>query len=79
MAVGPLENVADALRIEPNLAKYVKRVVLMSGCIYGLAGGRPPIAEWNVRAAIDDAENGLQRRPAPHHRPARFHHTGAPQ
>ncbi|MCP5114725.1 MAG: nucleoside hydrolase [bacterium] len=56
MAVGPLENIADALRIEPGLGKYVKRVVLMSGCIYGMAGGRPPIAEWNVRASIADAQ-----------------------
>src|ERR1700754_1345072 len=35
LAVGPLQNIADALRKEPNLARYVKRVVLMSGCIYG--------------------------------------------
>ncbi len=56
LAVGPLENVADALRLEPDLGKYVKRVVLMSGCIYGRAGNPKPIAEWNVRAAIPDAQ-----------------------
>ncbi|MCD6360676.1 MAG: nucleoside hydrolase [Armatimonadetes bacterium] len=55
IAVGPLENLADALRMEPELGKYVKRVVLMSGCIYGRAGGRPPIAEWNVRASVEDS------------------------
>ena len=56
VAVGPLQNVADALRKEPDLGKYVKRVVLMSGCIYGSAWGPDPIAEWNVVASIPDAQ-----------------------
>lgn len=56
MAVGPLENVADALRLEPDLGKYLKRVVLMSGCIYGTAQGNEPVAEWNVRASTADSQ-----------------------
>ena len=56
IAVGPLQNVADALRLEPQLGKYVKRVVLMSGCIYGSAEKKEPVAEWNVRSAITDAQ-----------------------
>ncbi|MGH9838227.1 MAG: nucleoside hydrolase [Blastocatellia bacterium] len=60
LAVGPLDNVADALRKEPQLGKYVKRVVLMSGCIYGYRTSstdkQEPIAEYNVRAAIADAQ-----------------------
>jgi len=56
IAVGPLQNVADALRKEPNLGNYVKRVVLMSGCVYGRAGGQPPVAEWNVRASTPDSQ-----------------------
>jgi inosine-uridine nucleoside N-ribohydrolase len=56
IAVGPLQNVADALRQEPNLGKYVKRVVLMSGCIYGSARKPEPQPEWNVRASIPDAQ-----------------------
>jgi inosine-uridine nucleoside N-ribohydrolase len=56
IAVGPLENVADALRQEPSLGKYVKRVVLMSGCIYGTADKTSPIPEWNVYAATADAQ-----------------------
>jgi len=57
IAVGPVQNVADALRQEPGLGKYLKRVVLMSGCIYG-DHRRPgqPVAEWNVRASIPDAQ-----------------------
>ncbi|MCW5980614.1 MAG: nucleoside hydrolase [Bryobacteraceae bacterium] len=56
IAVGPLQNVADALRREPALGKYVKRVVLMSGCIYGRSGKKGAIPEWNVRAAGPDAQ-----------------------
>jgi len=33
IAVGPLQNLADALRKEPQLGKLVKRVVLMRGCV----------------------------------------------
>jgi len=56
IGIGPLQNIADALRIEPNLARYVKRVVLMSGCIYGTAWTRTPIAEWNVVTALTDSQ-----------------------
>jgi inosine-uridine nucleoside N-ribohydrolase len=57
VAVGPLQNLADALRKEPNLGRYVKRVVLMSGCVYGTTyGPGKPIAEWNVRQSIADAQ-----------------------
>lgn len=56
IAVGPLENVADALRKEPNLGKLLKRVVLMSGCIYGMAGKSEPVAEYNVRASVTDSQ-----------------------
>jgi inosine-uridine nucleoside N-ribohydrolase len=57
IAVGPLENVADGLRREPQLGKYVKRVVLMSGCIYGTAE-KPSAAvrEYNVYASTSDAQ-----------------------
>lgn len=57
IAVGPLQNVADALRREPQLARYVKRVVLMSGCIRGTAG-KPAqlIPEWNVVQSTADAQ-----------------------
>jgi formylglycine-generating enzyme required for sulfatase activity len=54
MAVGPLQNVADALRREPRLPQLVKRLVLMSGCVYGSTWGL--VAEWNVEQAIADAQ-----------------------
>jgi purine nucleosidase len=53
VAVGPLQNVADALRLEPRLPQLVKRLVLMSGCVYTSAWGL--VAEWNVTQAVEDA------------------------
>lgn len=54
IAVGPLQNVADALRREPKLGTLLKRVVLMSGCVYGSAWGLQP--EWNVKVSVPDAQ-----------------------
>jgi len=56
IAVGPLQNVADALRREPQLGKLLKRVVFMSGCIYHPAGQTNPVPEWNVVASTKDAQ-----------------------
>jgi inosine-uridine nucleoside N-ribohydrolase len=56
VAVGPLQNVADALRLEPRLPKLVKRVVLMSGSIRGSAWNPAPVPEWNVVRATADAQ-----------------------
>jgi purine nucleosidase len=57
LAVGPLQNLADALRREPNLPKLVKRVVLMGGCVYGTAD-KPDklIREWNVYQSTVDSQ-----------------------
>lgn len=56
IAVGPLQNVADALRKEPNLGKLAKRVVLMSGSIGPNAWSPAPVAEWNVVRSTADAQ-----------------------
>ncbi|MFI5184344.1 MAG: nucleoside hydrolase [Vicinamibacteria bacterium] len=56
IAVGPLQNVADALRKESGLPHLWKRVVLMSGCVYGTATNKKPIPEWNVVSATADAQ-----------------------
>jgi purine nucleosidase len=56
VAVGPLQNVADALRKEPKLGQLVKRVVLMSGSIAGNAWSPTAVAEWNVKRSIADAQ-----------------------
>jgi len=56
VAVGPLQNVADAVRREPRLPRLVRRLVLMSGCIEGFPGHDGPIPEWNVKQAVADAQ-----------------------
>ena len=56
LAVGPLQNIADALRKEPNLGALAKRVVLMSGSIGGNVWSPTPVAEWNVVRATADAQ-----------------------
>jgi purine nucleosidase len=56
MAVGPLQNIADAIRLSDDFKKNIKELVLMSGCIYGRAGHPEPIAEWNVRGSTKDAQ-----------------------
>jgi len=56
IAVGPLQNLADALRKEPQLGKLLKRVVLMGGCVYGTAEKHAPIAEYNVYSSIADSQ-----------------------
>lgn len=56
IAIGPLQNVADALRKEPGLGKSLKRAVFMSGCVYHPAGQTNPVPEWNVVAATKDAQ-----------------------
>ena len=56
VAVGPLQNVADALRKDPGIAKLFKRVVLMSGSIAASAWHPMAIPEWNVVASAPDAK-----------------------
>lgn len=47
VTIGPQTNVAIALKIEPNLPKYVKRLCMMGGC-FNARGNVTPVAEANV-------------------------------
>jgi purine nucleosidase len=47
MAVGPLTNLALALRIEPALPKLLRRLVIMGGA-FDYRGNTTPVAEWNI-------------------------------
>jgi purine nucleosidase len=50
-AIGPLTNVAMALRYEPGLAAKIKRLVIMGGAVASLpdgAGNITPNAEFNI-------------------------------
>lgn len=56
IAVGPLQNVGDLVRLHPDVVPLVKRVVLMSGSIGANAWSSAPVAEWNVKLAIPEAQ-----------------------
>ena len=45
--IGPLTNIALALRLEPRITPLVKEVVLMGGCAFTL-GNISPVAEANI-------------------------------
>jgi purine nucleosidase len=56
VAVGPLQNIGDLVRLHPDVVPLVKRIVLMSGSIGPNASSPVPVAEWNVRLAIPEAQ-----------------------
>ena len=56
IAVGPLQNIGDLVRLHPDVVPLVKRVVLMSGSIGPNAWSAAPMAEWNVKLAIAEAQ-----------------------
>jgi purine nucleosidase len=47
IAVGPLTNLALALRMEPGLPKLLRRLVIMGGA-FDYKGNTTPVAEWNI-------------------------------
>lgn len=56
IAVGPLQNIGDLARLHPDIVPLVKRVVLMSGSVGPNASSSTPVAEWNVKLAIPEAQ-----------------------
>jgi purine nucleosidase len=56
IAVGPLQNIGDLVRLHPDVVSMVKRVVLMSGSVGPNAWSAAPMAEWNVKLAIPEAQ-----------------------
>ncbi len=56
IAVGPLPNLAAALELEPGIAAK-SEVIGMQGSIYvGHQGKGKPVAEWNIRTYIKEAQ-----------------------
>lgn len=47
VAVGPLGNLAAALKLAPEIAQQVKQVIIMGGAV-GCAGNVTPVAEANI-------------------------------
>jgi purine nucleosidase len=56
IAVGPLQNLGDLVRLHPDVVRLVKRVVLMSGSIGRNAWSSAAEPEWNVELAIPEAQ-----------------------
>jgi len=57
ISVGPVTNLADAIKKDPNAWKLVKGVYSMFGSFYMGYGKDPAIsAEWNVRADVESAK-----------------------
>jgi inosine-uridine nucleoside N-ribohydrolase len=56
IAVGPLQNIGDLVRLHPDVVPLVKRVVLMSGSVGPNTFSPVPVPEWNVRVAIPEAK-----------------------
>lgn len=53
IAIGPLNNIEEAIKRDPETFRKLKRVVMMGGSIYRGYDGRdgerrPPDAEWNI-------------------------------
>ena len=47
LAIGPLSNLAEALRLDSNFARNIGEVVLMGGALY-VPGNVSPVAEANI-------------------------------
>lgn len=51
VTIGPLTNVGALLEHHPDVAKKIKRIVMMGGSIaWGYEPGAPPVAEYNIAA-----------------------------
>ena len=55
IAMGPLTNLALALRLDPNLPAYYDRLVIMGGAHYAQGNTRTTPAEFNIFADPDAA------------------------
>jgi purine nucleosidase len=60
IAIGPLTNVARLIDGQPDLAKKIKRLVVMGGSIAVGYDGKPqPEVEWNIKLDIRAAQKVL--------------------
>jgi purine nucleosidase len=55
IAIGPLTNLALALRLDPELPAYFKRLVIMGGAYFSQGNTQNPPAEFNIYADPDAA------------------------
>jgi len=50
ICIGPMPNIAEALRREPRIAQHARFVGMYGSVRLGYDGKPPPAAEWNVKA-----------------------------
>lgn len=56
LAIGPMHNISEALKLEPRIAKRVN-FVSMAGSIYkGYGNSNTPSAEFNIASAVKEAK-----------------------
>jgi inosine-uridine nucleoside N-ribohydrolase len=51
ICIGPVPNIAEALKREPRIAQHARFVGMDGSVRLGYGGAKPPCAEWNVKAA----------------------------
>lgn len=56
LVTGPLTNLALAMRLEPQLPRLLRRLVIMGGA-FDYPGNTTPVAEWNIKV---DPESGAE-------------------
>lgn len=59
IGIGPMPNVAAALRREPRIAQKARFVGMDGSVRLGYGGARQPCPEWNVKADVTAAKQGL--------------------
>ena len=50
ICIGPVPNIAEALKREPRIAQHARFVGMQGSVRLGYGGGKTPCAEWNVKA-----------------------------
>ena len=61
IAIGPLTNVARLISEQPELAKKIKRIVVMGGSVAVGYDGKPePEVEWNIKNDVKAAQTVFQ-------------------
>jgi len=49
LCIGPVPNIAEALRRDPSIADNARMVGMFGSVFFGYDGAPEPVAEWNVR------------------------------
>ena len=59
ICIGPMPNIAEALKREPRIAEKARFVGMHGSVRVGYGGKKTPDAEWNVKADPKACQAGL--------------------